>query len=528
MKRVFAAVILTLLASAGLATAVAASAPAIIPRPQSVEMTASETIFPLKAALGGNKEAVKIAQMLLTEDGVDSSITGGRTFLSFIDADKLPEAKRSDNPGFYSLVCSEQQINIYANGIEGWLYGIQTLRQILAQGRRVEEGILIPSMTIIDHPRFVWRGYMLDVARHFSSVDEIKKTIDAMTLYKMNRLHLHLSDSDGWRLEIKKYPKLTEIGAIGEKSHRDGDPLFYTQKEMRDIVSYAQKRGILILPEIDMPGHATAMTRAYPEFGASTNGASAQFTVHPASEKTDEFLKNILTEVNDIFPALGMIHIGGDEAGHGWKTWKDLPEVQKLMKEKSLKGNHQVQAEFHKRLEPFISEQLKLKTCGWDEVAGMGLKPEKTVLFWWRHEKPQLLVSSVENGYDVVICPRHPCYFDFVQHTSHRRGRRWSGFNSIERIYAFPESLKQFAKVKDSGQVLGIQANLWTETTVTAERRSFMTFPRLLAMAEIGWTEAENKNLYRFLTDLKKHLPILKKMDIVYYDLFENSPEIKR
>lgn len=434
--------------------------------------------------------------------------------------DKLPKLAE----GVYQLRITQRAANIYADTPSGHFYGLQTLLQLFRGAEKKEGGLSIPCAVIDDVPRFGWRGFMLDEARHFSGEKSVKRLLDVMAYYKLNRFHWHLTDSTGWRIEIKKYPKLTTVGGIGNQHDPKADAKFYTQEQIRDIVAYAKARHITVFPEIDMPGHASAAVRAYPQFGGGGSKKNPDFTFHPLDSATDVFLKDILKEVAGLFPDAGVIHFGGDEVHYGWEKWPEIPSVKKLMKDEGLKLKD-IEKRFNQRFAKVIND-LGYKTGGWDEIAHAGLPVDKSLVFWWRHNKPKELKWALSQGFEVVLCPRRPCYFDFVQHKSHKSGRRWGGFNPLADVYAFPDHLKLPSHKK--GQILGIQACLWTETTVTQERRDFMTFPRLLALAEAAWTPAERKEFVGFEGRLKSHLPQLKARGIHYYDPFADSPEVKR
>lgn len=426
--------------------------------------------------------------------------------------------------GAYHMRVLPKVVNIYADSASGRFYGLQSLLQILRAGDKSEEGMRIACAEIDDAPRFVWRGFMLDESRHFSGEKAVKRLLDTMAYYKLNRFHWHLTDTPGWRIEIKKYPKLTSVGGIGNQADPAAPATYYTQQQIREIVAYAKARHITVIPEIDMPGHAAAAVRAYPQFGGGGSKKNPDFTFNPVDPATDNFLKDILDEVAGLFPDAGVIHFGGDEVHFGWQQWPELPGVKKLMEEEGLQLKD-IETRFNLRFAKVIN-QLGYKTGGWDEIARTGMDPKRSVVFWWRHDKLKELSLSLSKGYDVVLCPRRPCYFDFVQHASHKSGRRWGGFNPLSDTYGFPDQLKLPAESK--GRVLGIQACLWTETTATQQRRDFMTFPRLLALAEAAWTPKEGKDFVEFEKRLKPQLPQLKERGIGYYDPFDNSPEVKK
>jgi hexosaminidase len=447
--------------------------------------------------------------------------------IQFLSPAMLPPAITKPTGEGYVLRIVPETVMVCAATPAGHFNGLQTLAQLLRAAEREGDGRKLPCMQITDSPRFGWRGYMLDESRHFSGKAAVLRLLDAMAYYKLNRFHWHLTDSPGWRIEIKGRPKLTDVGSRGSETDRrpDAPREFYTQDEIREIVAYAKARQITIVPEIDMPGHADAAVRSYPEVDGGGSKSWTRFTFNPAKDETLALLDAVLKEVAALFPDAGVIHFGGDEVHFGWEKWPDLAEVKALMAKESLKGLPEVEAWFNRRMAGEIN-RLGCKTGGWDEIAARSLPKDKTVVFWWRHEKPQVLKQALADGYPVVLCPRRPCYFDFVQHDSHKAGRRWGGFNPLADVYGFPEGLKLTAG--DEAKVLGIQACLWTETTLTQKRRDFMTWPRLIALAEAAWTPAARKDFASFQERLPAHLPQLKARGICFFDPFAVTPEVSK
>ena len=424
----------------------------------------------------------------------------------------------------YRLEVTAEAVHITAATEAGAFYGRQTALQLaLAPGGRV------PLLTITDQPRYAWRGYLLDVSRHFAPPAELKALLDEMARYKLNRFHWHLTDDEGWRIEIKKYPLLTSLGGVGDKSNPQAPAQFYTQSDIRDLVAYARARHIVIVPEIDMPGHASGATRAYPAHAGGGSDRLPNFTFNPGKPETLRFLQDILREVKELFPDCGVIHYGGDEVHFGWGKWDTLPEVQALKAQEHLADKQAVEKWFNRTMAAFINT-LGCDTGGWDEILDAGTAPAHTVIFWWRHDKPAQLQQALQGGFKVVLCPRHPCYFDFLQSPAHKIGRHWNGINELQRVYGFPETstlpADLAARAAVSPQVLGMQACLWTETCASRARREFLTFPRLLALAESAWTPAAQKNYASFAERLKIHLPQLQQRGINCYDPFANSPEV--
>lgn len=453
--------------------------------------------------------------------------------VQFLGPEMLPEPiEKPQGEGYVLRVLSETAM-VHAATRAGHFHGLQSLVQLLEEGEQSESAVDIACMTLLDAPRFGWRGFMLDESRHFSGKEAVLRLLDQMARYKLNRFHWHLTDSPGWRIEIKRYPKLTQVGSRGSETDRreDAPRQFYTQEEVREIVAYARARGITVIPEIDMPGHADAAVLAYPEHdgGGYKDGKPfkwSRFTFNPAKPETLAFLDGILGEVAALFPDAGVIHFGGDEVHFGWGKWTELPEVRSLMEKEGFTELAEVETWFNRRMAAKINE-LGFATGGWDEIAGRDLPRDQTLVFWWRHDKPQVLRRALDDGYPVVLCPRRPLYFDFVQDDSHKVGRRWGGFNPLADVYAFPDSL-DVLKPGDADLVRGIQANLWTETTVTQARRDFMTFPRLLALAEAAWTPADRKDFADFEKRLQDELPRLEKAGVGFYDASRSSLEVER
>jgi hexosaminidase len=422
----------------------------------------------------------------------------------------------------YELAVRKRGILITANTPQGVFYGLQSVRQLLPpqieSSERVEGvQLLVQLVQIKDRPSYAWRGLMLDESRHFFGKAYVKKLLDQMALLKMNVFHWHLTDAPGWRLEIKKFPKLTTVGGIGNHSDPKAPAAYYTQNDVREIVAYAAERHIQVLPEIDMPGHATAANKAYPEHSGGGNEKRPDFTFNPGRQETYVFLAEILEETTALFPA-PWIHYGGDEVHFANSQWIDIPDVKTLMNEHGLDDLKDVEHYFNRRMADEI-RRLGKKTVAWDEVVDAGIDPDESIIIWWRHDVPEQLFKALEKGYELVLSPRRPFYLDFVQDDSHQIGRRWDGYNDLEQVYAYPEF--------PAGQILGLQASLWTETVQTKERADFMIFPRLTAIAETAWTDASNKDYECYRNRLRAMLDRYDLMGIEYYDPFapEKTPE---
>ena len=428
-----------------------------------------------------------------------------------IISDKKPEA--------YSLMVVKGKIIISASTSKGVFYGLQSLRQLIIFSEKKDNNLLLPCCFIDDAPRYGWRGLMLDDSRHFFGVDKVKQLLDMMALHKLNTFHWHLTDCAGWRLEIKKYPLLSTIGGKGNDNDPEAPVKYYTQEQIKEIVKYAEERFIQIVPEIDMPGHAAASNRAYPEFSGGGSKQYPEFTFNPGKEGTYSYLTNILREVTDLFPS-PYIHLGGDEVHFGNQQWNTNHQVKLLMKKQNLPDLKAVEKYFVKRMADTIRSLGKI-TVGWDEIIDLKINPENAVVMWWRHDKPEQLKTALESNYKVVLCPRIPLYFDFVQHGTHKWGRRWKGaFCELETVYNFPPDTLPGFKEFTSG-VLGIQANVWTEIIPNGKRLDFMTYPRLCALAEAAWTNGEDKDYQNFLIRLKPLLNFLKSQNIYYYNPFD-------
>ncbi len=415
----------------------------------------------------------------------------------------------------YKLKVTPQGVICEASTTSGIFYAMQTLIQMTTPNRS------IVSATIEDSPQFEWRGFMLDVSRHFFGKEIIKQYLDIMARLKMNRFHWHLTDEQAWRVEIRSYPKLSTIGATGSWSDGEAEAQFYTQEDIKEIVEYAHWRHIMVIPEIDMPGHAIAATRAYPEISGGGEGRWKGFTFHPAKEETYEFIDKVLTEIAELFPA-PYIHIGADEVHLGNQSWFTDPEIQKFIKDNYLSSEFGIEHYFARRVCEIVNSKGK-KMIGWDEIINTGVTPEKAVVMWWRHDRPEELTNALNKGFNVILTPRIPCYFDFVQDDSHKTGRRWNGdFNELHTVYSFPESIEKRIE-KHRSLILGLQGNLWTERVKDRSRLEFMIFPRLLAIAEDGWTKYERKDYKNFENRVKAFLPYLDSLKINYFNLFEKN-----
>lgn len=391
-----------------------------------------------------------------------------------------------------------------------------------ALNAKPQEGkITLQGWHISDSPRFSWRGFMLDEARHFFGKKKVKQLIDYMALYKLNRLHWHLSDEQGWRVEIKAYPKLALIGGIGHNTDPFAPAQYYTQDEVREIVAYAYERGIEILPEFDMPGHATAMVKAHPEFSGGAKGSrKPNYTLNPGKEELYYFINRILKEVDALFP-FQTIHIGGDELKDGNSVWNDNADIQALMKRENLTSFLDVEHYFAHRVADSLF-QMNNRIAAWDELAGLDLPNDKTIIYAWRPDKLEMLRKAVEKDYNIVFSPRKPMYFDYAQDSLQVHGVGWKkfGVNSYRKVYDWDYSTfdVDFSK---GGKILGIQANMWTERVDTPDRLDYLVYPRIIALAENAWTAREQKDIESFDLRLKEQFRLLRADDIYFNNPFD-------
>lgn len=498
--------------------------PNIIPLPNTISMGEGYFSFEKKTVIAyadnSLKEVSEYLQKALQKDkNINVAVkSGSKASNNTI----LLEIKNGLGNEGYKLNIENKHIVCSGGDEAGVFYAVQSLIQSVVEK---DKGLKIPAMMIEDKPLYSWRGFMLDEARHFFGKETVKQYLDVMARLKLNRFHWHLTDEPGWRIEIKKYPLLTKEGSIGSWSDKKAASAFYTQEEIKEIVEYARQRHIMVIPEIDMPGHATAATRSYPYLSGGGEGKWVGFTFHPTKESTYEFIDDVLTEIAELFPA-PYIHIGGDEVHYGNQSWFTDPQIQQFIKDNNLKNEAGLEHYFVRRVSEIILKKNR-KMIGWDEIINAGVTPDKAIIMWWRHDKPNVLTQALNNGFDVIMCPRIPCYFDFVQDDSQKIGRRWGGkFNPLDVVYNFPESLGERLQGKES-QIMGLQANIWTERVKDKLRLDYMVFPRLLAMAEDGWTKPQTKNYESFEGRIKTFMEYLKSLNINFFNPFnkESTPE---
>ncbi|GAA3562352.1 beta-N-acetylhexosaminidase [Snuella lapsa] len=416
----------------------------------------------------------------------------------------------------YVLEINKKRIVISAASSKGIFYGFMSLwQQLSLSGEKV-----ISCARITDAPRFDYRGFMLDESRHFFGKEKVKQYIDLMASFKLNTFHWHLTDAPGWRIEIKAFPKLTTVGGQGSHTNPDAPAAYYTQEDIKEVVAYAAERFVTIIPEIDMPGHATAANKAYPEFSGGGSEKHPDFTFDPGNEATYGYLTTILREVADLFPS-NYIHLGGDEVHFGNEQWHHNAGIKALMKRESLEDLVAVEHYFMRRMTDSL-KAIGKHLAGWDEIVASGVDRQTSMIYWWRHDKTDKLETALKAGYKTVLCPRRPLYFDFVQHDSLKNGRRWEGFNPLRDVYQYPDSTHRFAET-DLKLIAGLQANLWTERLATDDWIDFMTFPRLIAMSEAAWTDEAQKDWSRFDATLPKLFAFLDSMGIYYFNELDSE-----
>lgn len=425
----------------------------------------------------------------------------------------------------YMIAVNKKGIRIEGGSPHGVFNGLQTLLNILLFSEYDGDRLKIPCCEIDDSPRFHWRGLMLDESRHFFGMEKVKQILDLMALHKLNTFHWHLTDEPGWRIEIEKYPRLAEIGGKGNYHDPDAPARYYTREQIKEVVQYAADRYIKIIPEIDMPGHAAAANRAYPEFSGGGSKTHPEWTFNPGKEGTFEYLTDILREVETLFQA-PYIHIGGDEVSYGNEGWKSNREVVKLMEDRGLKDLKEVERYFVNRMADTIKAMERV-VIGWDEIVEAGVSGDKVISMWWRHNKPEFLFKSLDSGYRVVLCPRNPLYFDFVQDSLNHWGRQLQGaVVDLENVHNYPpDSVPEISQANKN--VLGIQANIWTERIQNGKRLDYMTYPRLQALAEAAWTRAENKDFANFKERIRVIYRYLDAENVYYYNVFDpaSTPE---
>jgi hexosaminidase len=545
--------IFTLLVLSFLSSGMAANqAISVIPKPVKMKSGTGSFLINDRTALlfiAGDEEAMNTARLfaghlemaggpLLTALGVSKNYRNIPGIIFSIKKDAHIPAEG------YLLTVSKNSIIIEGGSGAGLFYGMQTLLQLLPPeifaSNALQPGNTwrVPCITIQDHPRFPYRGMHLDVSRHFFPKEFILKYIDLIASFKMNTFHWHLTDDNGWRIEIKKYPKLMQTSAwhvdrenlpwlerppqkAGEKANYGG---YYTQDEIREVVEYAKKRYVTIIPEIEMPAHSVEVLAAYPQFSCT----GGPFTVPPGSywpnsdilcagnDSTFTFLEDVLTEVMDLFPSK-YIHIGGDEADKS--CWKECPKCQARIKAEGLKDEKELQSYFIKRIEKFVSSKGR-KLIGWDEILEGGLAPEATVMSWRGLEGG---IAAARQNHNVIMTPGTYCYFDHYQGDPKTQPKAIGGFLTLKKVYSFEPVPRELTK-EQSKYILGAQGNLWTEYIPTPEHAEYMAVPRMIALAEVNWTPANLKNWNDFRARLE---PEFRRLDLLHVNYCKGSDKVE-
>lgn len=437
----------------------------------------------------------------------------------------------------YELKITPNKIHITGNDEKGLFYGLQSFIQLLQHQPLSNGSVSLPCQTITDQPRFGYRGIMLDAGRYFQPVSYIKELLDIMAAYKFNTFHWHLTEDQGWRVEIEKYPKLmskaawrseTVVGHLNQKPRiydgtRHGG--YYTKADIREIVAYAAERKIMVIPEIEMPGHATAAVAAYPELGCTgkilevPTEWGVKEDVYCPSEATFKFLEDVLTEIIPLFPS-PYIHIGGDECPK--KQWKESDLAQSVMRREGLKNEDELQSYFIRRMEGFLKTKGK-KLIGWDEILEGGLAPDATVMSW-RGIKGG--IEAAHQGHDVIMSPNTFCYLDYYQSDAPGEPLAIGGKLTVEKVYSF-DPIPDELPAETHKHILGGQGNIWTEYIATLPKLRYMAYSRMLALSEVLWTPMAKKAFLPFALRLNKHIDFWKTKNIEFANhLFEVKPAL--
>ena len=496
----------------------------IVPLPQSITLQKGEP-FTLDATVqilapAALKQEAEFLQTYLRDlVGVDFPLAQKRDKkVCYIELAVSPKVTAKEG---YVLTVSKKGVTIQGGSAAGVFYGIQTLRKSFActSAESLLQMFQLPAAIITDAPRFSWRGMHLDCSRHFYSIQFVKKFIDLLALHNMNVFHWHLTDDQGWRIEIKKWPKLTTVGSqrsgtiIGTNSDLDdGIPYggYYTQAEAREIVAYAAEHHITVVPEIDMPGHMLAALASYPELGCT--GGPYQVghywgvykdVLCVGNERVYQFVEDVLTEVMDIFPS-EVIHIGGDETPT--EKWEKCPKCQALGLPKD-----KIQARFTQRVFDFLTAHHR-RALGWDEI--LDGCPQDAMIMSWRGSEPG--AKAAAEGHDVVMTPTTHCYFDYQQVEDRQfEPSRCGGFIPVEKVYALDPAPESFS-VEARSHILGTQANLWTEYITTESMLEYQALPRMSALAEVQWTQPERKDYEAFKQRLTSLMSLLEYYHYTY------------
>ncbi len=540
MKKPFAAWVVSFFAATTFAAGT--NLPAVIPLPRQLELRAG--VFQLArttkivANFASRETANQLAARLRKSTGYPVEVS-----VKWAANREVPDAilftTRNANTNLgaegYELIVATNSVVVRAPTQAGLFYGAQTLLQLLppeifATNPVANADWQIPCVQIEDWPRFKWRGLMLDVSRHFFGKSEVEAILDAMALHKLNMFHWHLTDDQGWRIEIKKYPGLTQIGAwragvgfgLDPKSTTAYGPDgryggFYTPADIREVVKYAAARHITIVPEIEMPGHSTAALAAYPQFSCTggpftvpLKGGDYHGTYNPADDETFTFLEEVLTEVFQLFPGK-YVHIGGDEVPKD--AWKNNPACQALMKREGLKNKEELQSWFTGRVEKFVNAHGKT-LVGWSEIWQAGLAHNAVVMDWIGGA-----TEAAGAGHDVVMSPAAYCYLDYYQSSNHLaepKAAVWGGPLTLRKVYSF-DPIPTNLPPQLQSHILGAQCNLWTEWVPNLKHAEYMIFPRECALAEVSWTDQNSRDWNDFQSRLKVDEQRLDEMGVNYH-----------
>ena len=494
----------------------------IVPQPALViDLEGTYTFLPETPILVNRKDenTLKIASFLVNHIAdfyeIKSSVSefGAQVRKSIL-------LKIDENSGLgkeaYNLSVNSKGVTITASAPNGLFYGVQTLIQLMPASRKRLAEVVLPAVEIKDSPRFAWRGLHLDVGRHFMPVEFLKKYLDYMAMHKFNTFHWHLTEDQGWRIEVKKYPLLTEIGSVRKETlighgrnpkNYDSIPYggYYTQENVKEIVKYASERYITVVPEIEMPGHSLAALAAYPQLGCSggpyevaTRWGVFDDVYCAGKEETFTFLQDVIEEILPLFPG-EYFHIGGDECPK--IRWENCPFCQKRMKTDSLKTEHELQSYFVQRIEKFLNSKGK-KLIGWDEILDGGLA-QNAVVMSWRGEEGG--IAAAKQRHSAVMSPVKYCYLNFYQADSKTEPLTIGGFLPLEQVYMYepvPASLTD----EEATYILGAQGNVWTEYMKTPQHVEYMVYPRAAALAEVVWSPKGSKNYEKFMRRMKEQI----------------------
>ena len=505
----------------------------VIPLPVSVEERDGQFVIDSSTHVIAEGEAAIEAAKLIEAlaSAMEYRLKPGKRVLNSIQLDIVPSLEGKLGEEGYELEVTEQAIRLRATKGTGLFYGIQTLRQLMPPvifGQRKVEGVrwAVPCVHIIDSPRFQWRGLLIDPARHFIPVRDVERYIDTMALHKFNRLQIHFTDNQGWRIEIKKYPKLTEIGAwmdfttFRQKNSAKKVGGFYTQDEIRHLVRYAAQCYVTIVPEIEMPAHTGAAIVSYPQIGLYPEKLNAlkpearwwaNERVLAPRPKTVAFMQDVLTEVMELFPSQ-YIHIGGDEANIG--HWKKSEEMQALKQTLGLKDEEELHSWFIRQMDEFLTRHGR-RLVGWDQIIQGGLAPGATVMSYRGQAGG---ITAAKADHDVVMAPSSHTYFDLYQGPKENEPRAIGGYVPIEKTYTF-EPIPAELNVEEARHVLGGQGQLWGEYIDNQKHREYMTYPRAAALCEVLWSPRDNHNYDEFVSRLSEHLKRLDAAEVNYRPL---------